>query len=96
LACSVTCRQYDERCPLCRAPVHTSNAEWLRRIQTHVDKSDAGDVVHGHDGALHGRAQHMLGAQYREGGFGLKQSVKRAFQLYELAVKRPVGPSTRN
>ncbi len=61
-ACSRKCLEYDTRCPLCRTPTSTSNAEWLRRLQKHVDKGNA-------------EAQTMLGAAYLKGDVGLKKSV---------------------
>jgi TPR repeat protein len=72
-ACSVKCRQHDERCPLCRALPHKSDAEQLRRLQKHVDKGNA-------------EAQIMLGTEYLNGGTGLRQDLKRAVQLYQLAA----------
>jgi TPR repeat protein len=71
--CSAKCQQHDERCPLCRAPASTSNAEVVRRLQKHVDKGNA-------------EAQYALGDSYFSGGYGLKQSSKRAFHFYELAA----------
>jgi len=70
--CSNKC-EYDDRCPLCRAPISKSDAERLRRLQKHVDKGNAG-------------AQLLLGLAYNAGGNGLKQSFERAVQLYELAA----------
>jgi TPR repeat protein len=75
-ACSDKCQQYDERCPLCRTPV-PSEAEWLRRMQKHVDEGNA-------------EAQLALGATFELGDMGLKQSHKRAFQLYQLAAAQEV------
>jgi len=71
--CSRKCREYDTRCPLCRAPAYKSDAEWVSRMQKHVDKGNAD-------------AQRMLGDAYSEGGMGLKKSLKRMFQLYERAA----------
>ncbi|KAJ1457354.1 hypothetical protein M885DRAFT_615476 [Pelagophyceae sp. CCMP2097] len=71
--CFEKCRQHDKRCPLCRAPPRESDAEWLRRLQKHVDKGNA-------------QAQIALGDEYSHGGMGLQQNFKRAVQLYELAV----------
>eukprot|EP00628_Pelagophyceae_sp_CCMP2097_P027543 CAMPEP_0184191044 /NCGR_PEP_ID=MMETSP0976-20121227/2780_1 /TAXON_ID=483370 /ORGANISM="non described non described, Strain CCMP2097" /LENGTH=326 /DNA_ID=CAMNT_0026495443 /DNA_START=83 /DNA_END=1059 /DNA_ORIENTATION=+ len=71
--CSSKCEEYDTRCPFCRAPHHKSDAEWLRRLQKHVDEGNAD-------------AQAQLGDRYRDGLDGLKQSPKRAIQLYALAV----------
>jgi TPR repeat protein len=73
-ACSVKCRQHDERCPLCRAPASKSDAEWLRRVQKHVDEGNNAE------------AQIMLGGQYFKGGTGVQQNFMRAFALYELAA----------
>jgi len=64
---------HDERCPLCRTPASKSDSEWVRRVQENVDK--------GHDEALI-----ILGDAYLMGDMGLKRSLKRAFQLYQLAV----------
>jgi hypothetical protein len=72
-ACSEKCDQYDTRCPLCRAPVPTSDAEALRRVQKHVDKGNV-------------EAQTYLARMYQLGHLGLKKSPKRAFQLYDLAA----------
>jgi hypothetical protein len=72
-ACSKKCRQHDNRCPLCRTPAHTSEAEWVRRLQKHADKGN-------------GEAQVMLGDAYRDGYMGLRKSPKRALQLYQLAA----------
>ncbi len=71
--CAGKCWQHDERCPLCRTPARTSDAEWVRRVQKHVDKGNA-------------EAQFMLAGRYRNGAMGLKKSANRAFQLYELAA----------
>ncbi|KAJ1450542.1 hypothetical protein M885DRAFT_621604 [Pelagophyceae sp. CCMP2097] len=71
-ACSDKCDQYDERCPLCRAPPPKSDAESVRRLQEHVGKGNAD-------------AQVQLGDAYFEGICGLKQSFQRAFQYYERA-----------
>jgi len=73
LDCSFKCRQHDTRCPLCRAPAATSEAEQLCRLQKQAGKGNA-------------HAQVMLGDIYRDGRNGLKKSTKRAFQLYELAA----------
>jgi TPR repeat protein len=72
-ACSHECRQHDTRCPLCRAPPPASSADWVRRLQEHVDKKNA-------------EAQFVLGAAYRSGLSGLPKSFKRALRLYELAA----------
>jgi len=72
-ACSLKCLQHDTRCPLCRAPAHESDAEWLRRVQKHVDRGDAD-------------AQIVLGQAYHNGFSGLKKSSKRAAQLYALGA----------
>jgi len=74
-ACHVKCRQYDDRCPLCRTQKCGSDKEWLRRIQKHVDKGDA-------------EAQSMLGNSFSYGGMGLKKNLKRAYQLYQLAAQQ--------
>jgi hypothetical protein len=79
-ACGVKCWQHDNRCPLCRAPACTSDAEQLRRLQKHVDKGNA-------------EAQNMLGDAYCNGQAGLKKSAKRAFQLYQLAAAQGHAPS---
>jgi TPR repeat protein len=71
--CSDKCRQHDKRCPLCRAPPIKTHAEWLRRLQKHVDKGNAD-------------AQFQLAGKYYLGDKGIKQSFKRAFHLYELAA----------
>jgi hypothetical protein len=72
-ACYVKCRQYDARCPLCRTPATKSDAEWLRRLQKHVDKGNA-------------KAQITLGDEYFHGRKRVQQNFKRAVQLYELAA----------
>jgi len=71
--CSLSCLAHDKRCPLCRAPLNSSNAEWRQRLQKHVD--------HGH-----AEAQVHLGEVYHHGLMGLKKSVKRALQLYRLSA----------
>jgi hypothetical protein len=71
--CGVKCWQHDQRCPLCRSAPCKSNAERLRRVQKHVDK---GNTI----------AQIMLGNAYRDGDMGLKKSLKRAAQSFELAA----------
>jgi hypothetical protein len=71
--CSGKCQKYDMRCPLCRTPPIKSHAEWLGRMQKHVDKGNA-------------EAQYVLGYMFENGGMGLKQSPKRAFQFYQLAA----------
>ncbi|KAJ1450512.1 hypothetical protein M885DRAFT_621580 [Pelagophyceae sp. CCMP2097] len=73
-ACADKCRQYDTRCPLCRAPPIMSDTEWLRRVQKHVDEGNA-------------EAQAQLGSAYWNGCLGLKQNFKRAVKLYELAAQ---------
>jgi TPR repeat protein len=72
-SCSDACVQHDARCPLCRTPGRKSDAELVRRMQTHVDNG-------------HAEAQVRLGDSYLAGAIGLKQSFTRAFQLYELAA----------
>jgi hypothetical protein len=74
--CHVKCFEHDTRCPLCRAPARTSDAEWLRRLQKHVDKGNA-------------EAQVILGTRYFYGATGetkLQQDFKRAVQLFERAA----------
>jgi hypothetical protein len=71
--CSAKAREYDERCPLCRAALPKSGAELVRRLQKHADKGNA-------------EAQVQLGDKYRLGDVGLKKSLKRALQLYKLAA----------
>jgi hypothetical protein len=71
--CSVKCKEYDTRCPFCRAPRAESAAEWVRRLQKHADEGNA-------------EAQVQLGDAYYHGSTGLKKSLKRACQLYELAA----------
>ncbi|KAJ1453330.1 hypothetical protein M885DRAFT_429398, partial [Pelagophyceae sp. CCMP2097] len=78
--CYNKCREYDDRCPLCRAFASASNAEWLRRVQKHADEGKA-------------KAQLQLGYEYRDGGSGLKKSLKRAVQWYERAAARGHAPS---
>jgi hypothetical protein len=70
--CSDKCHQYDERCPLCRAPASASDAEMLRRLQKHADEGNA-------------NARVQLGDVYRDGQ-GLQKSSKRAFEFYQLAA----------
>jgi len=70
--CAAKCMEYDNRCPLCRTPVATSMAEWLRRLQKHVDEGNAD-------------AQTELGTNYRN-GTNLRKDPKRAIRLYELAA----------
>jgi len=72
-ACSNTCEGYDPRCPLCMTPHYETKAEWVRRLQAHVD---TGNAV----------AQNSLGNAYRTGDMDLEQSIQRAVQLYELAA----------
>ncbi|KAJ1453276.1 hypothetical protein M885DRAFT_406008, partial [Pelagophyceae sp. CCMP2097] len=83
MACSVKCQQHDDRCPLCRTPASKSDAELLRRLQKHVDKGNA-------------LAQMQLGNAYSSGARGLKQSFKRAFQLYELAAAQGCAVAQHN
>eukprot|EP00628_Pelagophyceae_sp_CCMP2097_P005958 CAMPEP_0184080878 /NCGR_PEP_ID=MMETSP0974-20121125/2423_1 /TAXON_ID=483370 /ORGANISM="non described non described, Strain CCMP2097" /LENGTH=453 /DNA_ID=CAMNT_0026383547 /DNA_START=44 /DNA_END=1406 /DNA_ORIENTATION=- len=71
--CSDECKKHDNRCPLCRSEICKTPAEKLRRLQKHVDKGNA-------------QAQVEIAAEYYSGRSGLKQSFKRAFQLYELAA----------
>ncbi|KAJ1458105.1 hypothetical protein M885DRAFT_614791 [Pelagophyceae sp. CCMP2097] len=63
--CDDKSSEYDERCPLCRSLAYESDAEWVGRVQKHVDKGNA-------------EAQIMLGTEYRDGGTGLEQDFKRA------------------
>eukprot|EP00628_Pelagophyceae_sp_CCMP2097_P039101 CAMPEP_0184254206 /NCGR_PEP_ID=MMETSP0977-20130417/7234_1 /TAXON_ID=483370 /ORGANISM="non described non described, Strain CCMP2097" /LENGTH=291 /DNA_ID=CAMNT_0026559743 /DNA_START=949 /DNA_END=1824 /DNA_ORIENTATION=+ len=70
--CADKCRQYDERCPLCRAPFPTL-PELLRRVQKHADRGNA-------------EAQFQLGDAYSYGILGLKNNPKRARHFYELAA----------
>jgi len=65
--------QYDTRCPLCRAPAPNSETEQLRLLQKHADKGIP-------------EAQMNLGDVHRDGCAGLKQSFKRAVELYQLAA----------
>jgi TPR repeat protein len=60
--------------PLCRAPIPTSDAEVLRRLQKHVDKGNNAE------------AHIMLGCMYRDGDTGLPQNFRRAVQLFELVA----------
>jgi len=60
-ACHEKCRQYDDRCPLCRKPIATSDAETLRRVQKHVDIGNAD-------------AQTVLADSYFKGRLGLKKT----------------------
>ncbi|KAJ1461210.1 hypothetical protein M885DRAFT_432764 [Pelagophyceae sp. CCMP2097] len=78
--CSDKWKQHDTRCPLCRALNPTSATESLRRLQEHVDKGNAD-------------AQNILGYSYSQGDLGLKQSHKRAIQLYELAAAQGHAPA---
>jgi TPR repeat protein len=78
--CSTKCLQHDTRCPLCRAPLAESNAEWLRRLQTHVDKGDA-------------EAQSALGQAHHYGEMSLAKNLERAFQLYVLAAAQGKAPA---
>ncbi|KAJ1461205.1 hypothetical protein M885DRAFT_611934 [Pelagophyceae sp. CCMP2097] len=70
--CADKCRQYDERCPLCRAPFPTL-PELLRRLQKHADRGNA-------------EAQFQLGDAYSYGILGLEKNPKRARHFYELAA----------
>jgi hypothetical protein len=72
-ACSNKWLQHDNRCPLCRTPAPMSHAEVMRQLQKHVDKGQAGAQMH-------------LGEAYYYGDVGLKQNLKRGFQLFELAA----------
>jgi len=81
--CNDKCRQHDLRCPLCRALPHKSDAEWLRRMQKHVDKGNA-------------EAQNILGMQYRDGGVGLQQSFLRSVKLFELAAAQGLADAQNN
>jgi TPR repeat protein len=80
--CHVKCIQHDERCPLCRALAPTS-AEWLPRLQKHVDRGNA-------------EAQVMLGTEYFRGGMGLQQNFKRAVQLLQLAAAQRQAVAQNN
>jgi len=77
--CSGKCQEYDNRCPLCRTTPSKSAADWLRRMQKHV-------------AAGHAEAQRQLGDAYFTGAQGLKKSVKRAFQLYQLSASQGHAP----
>jgi TPR repeat protein len=81
--CSDKCEQYDDRCPLCRAPATKSDAEWMRRLQKHVDKGNA-------------EAPDVLGTEYRDGGMGLQQDYKRAFKLFERAAAQEHAEAMNN
>jgi len=75
-SCSKKSLELDTRCPLCHAPGCTSTAEFLKRLQKHVDAGNA-------------EAQYSLASEYdRDGGqpLGLKQNSKKAVQLYKLAA----------
>jgi len=72
-ACYVKCRQYDTRCPLCRTPAPSSEAQRLRRLQKNADEGNV-------------EAHHALALLYSDGIMGLEKSPTRALQLYELAA----------
>jgi len=78
--CNVKCWQHDERCPLYRAPAYKSDAEFLSRLQKHVDKGNAD-------------AQYMLGQVHNGGQMGLRKNLKRAFQFYALAAAQGHAPA---
>ncbi|KAJ1462890.1 hypothetical protein M885DRAFT_556589 [Pelagophyceae sp. CCMP2097] len=63
----------DDRCPMCREPLSTSNAQILARMLKRVR---TGDAV----------AQRQLGSAYRDGDCGLRKSGKLAFQFFELSA----------
>ncbi|KAJ1450717.1 hypothetical protein M885DRAFT_447392 [Pelagophyceae sp. CCMP2097] len=73
--CASKCWQHDERCPLCRTPARTSNAEWVRRVQKHVDKGNS-------------EAQAALGDAYRDGNMGLLKKSEKAVELYTSAARQ--------
>jgi TPR repeat protein len=73
--CAGKCWQHDERCPLCRTPARTSDAEWVRRVQKHVDKGNA-------------EAQAALGDAYRDGDMGLSKKSEKAVELYTSAARQ--------
>ncbi|KAJ1458081.1 hypothetical protein M885DRAFT_562195 [Pelagophyceae sp. CCMP2097] len=71
--CCQKSMRYDTRCPLCRAPVYKSDAEWVQRLQKHADEGRALE-------------QFVLANKCSSGTAGLKQDFKRALQLYQLAA----------
>ena len=71
--CWEKCAKVKLTCPLCRMPIPTNEAEVVAQIQNRVTK---GDKV----------AQWGLGSSYEHGLYGLKKSMKRAAQLYELSA----------
>jgi len=73
--CSSKCVLNDDRCPLCRRPGHTSDTEWVQRVQQHADEGNA-------------EAQLQLGDMYRKGDMGLEKSSRMAFELHQSAALR--------
>ena len=71
--CSRRCDATSPLCPLCRVPIPKSDAEYLVQLQRRVAKGDKG-------------AQFTLGLAYEDGAYGLKKSMKRAAQLYEISA----------
>jgi len=71
--CSLKCKEYNTRCPLCRAHQSTTPAERLDRLQKHVAKGNA-------------EAQLHLGHSYHGGFKGCQKSPERAVQNYALSA----------
>eukprot|EP00628_Pelagophyceae_sp_CCMP2097_P016674 CAMPEP_0206831738 /NCGR_PEP_ID=MMETSP0975-20121206/17540_1 /ASSEMBLY_ACC=CAM_ASM_000399 /TAXON_ID=483370 /ORGANISM="non described non described, Strain CCMP2097" /LENGTH=377 /DNA_ID=CAMNT_0054374125 /DNA_START=75 /DNA_END=1204 /DNA_ORIENTATION=+ len=72
-ACSDKCKDYDKRSPLCRTPPYKSAAEWLRRMQKHVDEGNA-------------VAQFEVEQAHRRGQVGPEPNFKKAMELFEFAA----------
>ena len=61
-------------CPFCRMPFHETDKEYIKRFKKRMKLNDA-------------VAFHFLGMEYRDGGSGLKQDYRKAFELYTQAAE---------
>ena len=63
----------DPTCPFCRTPAHKSGAEYLSRLETHVQKGSMRAIMH-------------KAAGYKEGKWGLPQNIPKSLELYRCAA----------
>mmetsp|Transcript_17922 Transcript_17922/g.61577 ORF Transcript_17922/g.61577 Transcript_17922/m.61577 type:complete len:370 (+) Transcript_17922:68-1177(+) len=82
MQCSDACHAHDARCPLCRTPAHESEAEWLSRLEKHVDR--------GHPEAQMMRADTYRSVVYKsqddESALEETDASEKALKLYQLAA----------
>jgi len=61
-------------CPFCRMPFHETDKEYIKRFKKRMKLNDADAFLY-------------LGMEYRDGGSGLPQDYKMAFDLWNMAAE---------